>query len=75
MTNVSSLISAEARVELEKLLANLKAPVKITLFTQSNPCPTCSEQRKLLEEVASMTPKISLTILDLVKDQALASGG
>ncbi len=69
---MSSLIDAQTRKELEKLFTNLAGQVRITLFTQSKPCPACIEQRKLLEDIASTNPKISLTIFDFVKDNILA---
>jgi alkyl hydroperoxide reductase subunit F len=72
VTSVSTLIDAQARKELETVFANLAGPVRITLFTQANPCPTCIEQRRLLEEIASMSSKVTLTVLDLLRDQAQA---
>jgi alkyl hydroperoxide reductase subunit F len=66
---VSSIIDAQARAELKTIFANLSGAVKMTLFTQANPCPTCAEQRRLLEEVASVSGKIDLKVYDLVRDR------
>ena len=70
---MSTLIDAQARAELKSLFVNLVGPVNITFFTQSNPTEACVEQRRLLDEVASMSGKISLKVFDLVSDHAQAA--
>ncbi len=70
---MSTLIDAQARAELKSLFASLVGPVNITFFTQSNPTQACVEQRRLLEELASMSGKISLKVLDLLNDQTQAA--
>ncbi len=73
VVQVSTLIDAQARTELKNIFANLADPVKITFFTQSNPDQACVEQRRLLEEVTSMSGKINLNVYDLVRDHAQAT--
>ena len=53
----------------EKLQQNMKAPVRIIVFTQEMECQFCKEARQLAEEAASLVPdKIKAEIYDLVKN-------
>ncbi len=64
----------EIRQHFEK---NLTDPVEVIHFTQAaspllvpgrHDCQYCTETRELLEEVATFTDKIDLTVYDLVAD-------
>ncbi len=47
-------------------------PVKIIMFTQEMECRYCNETRRLAEELATASDKITTEIYDFVKDQAKA---
>jgi glutaredoxin-like protein len=47
-------------------------PVKIVMFTQEVECRYCNETRKLAEEIASLSGKITAEIYDFEKDNAKA---
>jgi glutaredoxin-like protein len=47
-------------------------PVKIVMFTQEVECRYCNETRRLAEELAIASDKITTEIYDFVKDQAKA---
>jgi glutaredoxin-like protein len=44
-------------------------PVKLINFTQDRECMYCAETRKLMEEVAGLSDKISLEVYDFVTDK------
>jgi glutaredoxin-like protein len=47
-------------------------PVKIVMFTQEMECRYCNETRRLAEELATASDKITTEVYDFVKDQAKA---
>lgn len=66
---MGSILDKETRKELEKILVNLKNPVRMVFFTQKNECHLCHHQHGLAEELAGMSDKISLEVYDFVKDR------
>lgn len=80
------LISAEDRETLQKHFdQSLGGDVEIVMFTErpspiiipgKQPCETCSQTEELLEEVASLSDKLKLTVHELsaAKEQAFALG-
>ena len=60
---------ARLKGDLAKMLVN---PVTVTVFTQEIECDYCKETRGLAEELSSLSDKIKIQILDLVKDQEKA---
>jgi thioredoxin-related protein len=43
--------------------------VKLIVFTQKIECQFCEENRKLVEEVAQLSDKISLEVYNFIKDK------
>ena len=70
------LLDESTRNEVEKILEAMDQPVRLVMFTQGHggvpECQTCSEDRELAEEVASLNGKIRLEVRDFVADAALA---
>lgn len=58
----------QLRGEFEKLVQ----PVKLVLFVDNRNCSYCDETRQLLEEIASLSSKITLDTYDLQSDQTQA---
>ena len=56
--------------DLTKLLVN---PVTLTVFTQEMECDYCKETRGLIEEIGSLSDKIRVQVLDLVRDKERAA--
>ncbi|MEM3704046.1 MAG: thioredoxin family protein [Candidatus Bathyarchaeia archaeon] len=52
----------------EELAQKLNNPVKVVVFTQEFECPYCAQTRSLIEELASLSGKISVEIYDFVAD-------
>jgi alkyl hydroperoxide reductase subunit F len=65
---MSELIDEKTKQSLRGILAKLQTPVRLLFFTQQSACPACSQQRQLLEELASLTSKLELKAFDFVLD-------
>ncbi len=52
--------------------ANLVNPVKLVMFTQEIECQFCAETRQIVEEISSLSDKISAEIYNFVTDKATA---
>ncbi len=61
---------SKLKADLAKMLVN---PVKVIVFTQEIECEHCKETREIISEISSLTDKIKLQVLDLVKDKEKAA--
>ncbi len=70
------LLDESTRTEVQNILEGMDQPVRLLMFTQGHggvpECQTCSEDRELAEELASLSGKIRLEVHDFVADPALA---
>ena len=57
------------REELERRFKGIEHPVRIINFTQKLECQFCEQTRKLLEEVASSSDRVTLEVYDFQADQ------
>lgn len=65
------MVGREDAAEIGRLFrANLTAEVRVLLFTSRHGCLFCDKSRQLLKEVASLTDKVKLEVLD--KDEQIA---
>lgn len=60
------------RKALTKAFGELSGPVKLVMFTQDVECEYCQLTREMVEEIAALSDKISVTIHDFVQDVARA---
>ncbi len=67
------LLNDQIRNDVREMLAEVKNPVKLTVFTQSFECEYCKETRELAEEVASLSDNLSVEVLDFEKEAAQAA--
>lgn len=82
MALLNSSIKKQVQAALD---ARMKDPVRLVLFTQGDAslttaaggfaieCEFCGQTRELLEEVASLSPKVSLDVRDLLADADTAA--
>lgn len=66
------LLQPRDRKAVEKEFKKLQNPVKLVMFTQEMECQFCQHTRELMEEVAELSDKISVTVYDFVNDKAKA---
>ncbi len=67
-----ALIGDKDRKAIQDRLKELVNPVKIVYFTQELECQYCRETRMILEELASLSDKISLLVYNFITDKAVA---
>lgn len=67
-----SFLNADTQKQVRELFDDLDAPVKLVVFTQGEggavECEMCRETRELLEEVASLSARLSVEVHDFVAD-------
>jgi len=68
-----SLLSEADREQIGRLLADLPRPVRLVLFTQTFGCDTCVDARRVLAQVAELSPKLSIEEVNLVLDKERAA--
>ena len=64
-----ALIGEEDAAEIRKRLVDLSNPVKLIHFTEELNVPYASEAKQLLEELAALSPKLSLEVYNFVLDK------
>lgn len=73
-----SFLNADIQQQVREMFAGLDAPVNLVVFTQGEggalECEMCRETRELLEEVASLSDKLSVEVHDFVADADVAAG-
>jgi glutaredoxin-like protein len=71
-----ALLKERERQILKTHFADLDAPVRLLVFAEATGCEYCHETRQLVEEVADLSDKIELEILDRAAEpeKALAYG-
>jgi glutaredoxin-like protein len=67
-----ALLNEKIRKEVRAALADVKQPVTLKVFTQTFECQYCKETRELVEEVAALSPNISVEVYDFVEDSKVA---
>ena len=55
------------------MFAGLTRPVRLVFFTQTLGCETCADARRILDEVADLSPLLSVEECNLVLDKERAA--
>ena len=64
-----TILSDGDRKEILKIVGELAAPVKLVFFTQTFECDSCSDTHRLLEELVSLSEKLSLEVFNFAIDK------
>ena len=71
-----SILEEKVREQVREMFKELQKPVKLIVFTQGElikvpgiECEKCKDNRMLMEEVASLSDKVSVEVYDFVKDK------
>ena len=67
------MIQDEQKKEIQEILAQMEAPVKLVHFTQEINVEFAREGRKLLEELSEISDKLSLEVYNLQIDREKAA--
>jgi glutaredoxin-like protein len=62
---METLLNEQVISQIKQTFENLKEPVHILFFGTKDNCEYCNETRQLLEEVAAINEKLSLSVYDL----------
>lgn len=69
------LLDDKIQKEVKELFKNLTNPVKLIVFTRDDSiavpgveCQTCRDNQRLIDEIASLSDKISVQYYDILKD-------
>lgn len=60
------LLKDEIQNEVRKKFEQMSSPVKLVNFTQKIECQFCEQTRVLIEEIASLSPKVDSQVYDFV---------
>jgi glutaredoxin-like protein len=66
------MLKDEDKKAVAERFKEMKESVKIVMFTQENECRFCAPTRELIEDLAGLSEKLEIEILDFVKDKARA---
>jgi len=69
MVDAAELMKQKDRELLLEQFRDLTGEVTILMFTQEIECQYCSQTRELLTEMAALSSKLKLTVLDFVHDR------
>ncbi len=69
---VMAILKDNDRKQLTEIFEQLTNPVKLVLFTQDVECDYCQITHEMVDEVCSLSPKLTLEVKDFVKDEAEA---
>ena len=64
-----ALLKDEVQNEVRERFKKLTGPVRLVNFTQKIECHYCEETRRLTEEIASLSPKISSQVYNFTLDK------
>jgi glutaredoxin-like protein len=74
-----AILDDQIKSQVREMFKDLKNDVKLIVFTQDSlisipglECETCKDNRLLMEEVSSLSEKISIEVFDFVKDKQKA---
>lgn len=68
-----SLLSDADRQVLLQRFSTLSRPVRLVFFTQTFGCDTCDDAKRILDELAGLSDKVSVETLNLVLDTEKAA--
>jgi thiol-disulfide isomerase/thioredoxin len=67
-----AFLSEKDQQYVRNLFENMTDDVKLIMFTQELECQYCRETRQILEEVAELSDKISLSVYNFQTDKELS---
>lgn len=65
-------LNEETREQIKERFRELKDAVELIVFTQQSECQYCEDNRKLVEEIAELSDKISVKVFDFQTDKEQA---
>jgi alkyl hydroperoxide reductase subunit AhpF len=69
---VEKLLNEEVSDQIQQIFSDLKEPVEMLFFGQKVNCEYCDDTLRLVDEIAGLSDKISLSAYDIEADEAIA---
>ena len=66
------VLDDQIRDQVKQELADLAGPVRLLMFTQEFECQYCAQTRRLVEEVADLSERLTAEIYNFVIDKEVA---
>ena len=70
---MEKLLNEQVVSQIKQTFEQMKEPVQILFFGSQDNCEYCNDTRQLLEEVAAIDAKVSLSVYDLQDDADMAA--
>jgi len=64
-----AILNEQIRQQVKNIFKELKDPVKLIVFTQKIECPSCEDNRRLMEEISSLSDKVDIDIFNFLIDK------
>jgi hypothetical protein len=68
-----ALLSDEDRQQIQQAFADLKSDVRLVFFTQTLNCETCDIAKQILDEVATLSPRVTVEEHNFLLEKAEAA--
>ena len=69
----TKLLDENVTGQVREVFAELKQPVQVLFFGRETDCEYCDDTRRLVEEVISLSDKLSIQVYDMDADAAVAA--
>ena len=70
---MAQLLNDDIIKQIQEVFSDLKHPVHLMYFGSNHNCPYCDDTRQLVEEVAAISPLLSVAVYDMEADADLAA--
>jgi glutaredoxin-like protein len=67
-----ALLNEDLKTQLKGILNQMKDNVTVALFTSEDQCETCEDTKSFMEEMSSVSEKVTLKHYDIVSDKSIA---
>ena len=69
---MTNLLNDDVRIQVSEAFTELREPVQILFFGSKEQCEYCDDTLKLVEEIASLSDKLSVQTFDMEADPEVA---
>ena len=69
---MEKLLNDEIRQQVSEYFQQLKEPVQVLFFGKKTDCEYCDDTHQMVDEITSLSDKLSLIVHDIDEDHALA---
>jgi glutaredoxin-like protein len=69
---LTKLLNDDITSQVREVFAQLKEPVHVLFFGNKTDCETCADARQLVEEVLSLSDRLSMAVYDIEDDSVVA---